>query len=136
MRNYLQLGCFLTLMIAVVVSVVTSLPTWFGGHLGGYRLIVHMMASGVVVILLPMYTVLRWGESLRNQIGTSLEPIAFWTMVVFGFLTIGSMFICMLPIAGTGTQREMIDLHGWLGAVLAIAVVLNLVLYRKRIAAS
>lgn len=132
MKNFLQRGCFYVLLIAVAVSVITSLPTWWDGHLGGYALLAHMTASGVIVIALPLYAVLRWTDWFTTIPQRAGEPIAFWIIVVFGFLTIASMFACMTPITSTSTMRELIDLHGWLGSVMAIAVVANLFLYRKR----
>lgn len=132
MRKFIRRVCFLALLVAVVISVITSLPTWFGGHFGGYRLLIHMMGSGVIVVTLPLYAILRWTDWLTDIPSGRAEPIAFWTMIVFGFLTIASMFACMMPIASTGTMRELIDLHGWLGTVMAIAVVANLLLFRRK----
>lgn len=132
MKRFIQGACFLVLVIAVIISVVTSLPTWFGAHFGGYRLLAHMMASGVIVVTLPLYAILRWTDWLTSPASGRGEPIAFWTMMVFGFLTIATMFVCMMPIASTATMRELVDLHGWLGAVMAIAVLANLLFFRRK----
>ncbi|TWT92618.1 hypothetical protein [Neorhodopirellula pilleata] len=131
MKRFIQRATFGVLLIAVIVSVLTSLPTWFDGHLGGYRLLGHMMASGVIVVALPLYAILRWTDRLTAPAQRLVklrraEPIVFWGMVLFGFLTIGTMFVCMMPLASTLTMRALVDLHGWLGAVLALAVAANL----------
>lgn len=131
MRRFVQRAAFWLMLVAVFVSVLTSLPTWFDGHLGGYRLMVHMMASGLIVAALPVYAILRWSEWWTDVPRGVGEPIAFWTMIVFGFLTIASMFACMLPVASTSMMRELIDLHGWFGSVLAIAVIAHLGLHRR-----
>lgn len=132
MKRFIQRATFIVMLIAVVVSVLTSLPTWFDGHLGGYRLLIHMMASGVIVVALPLYAILRWSDWLKTVPRSAAEPIAFWSMIVFGFLTIASMFACMMPIASTATMRELIDLHGWLGSVMAVTVIANLLMYRGK----
>lgn len=113
------------LIAAVAVLFVTSLPTWWGGHLLGYRLLVHMMASGAVVVGLPVYAVLRWTQ-WRSVPSPSLpQVVTFWALVLTGFLTIASMFACMLPTTSTPWMITLIDFHGWIGSTMAIVAILH-----------
>ena len=125
MKAWLTRLSGLALFVAVCVSVVTSLPTWMGGHLGDNRLLAHMMASGVIVVLLPVYGWLRLVDWLAEPRPTAGESLAFWSMMLFGFLTIATMFVCMTPMASTASMRELIDLHGWVGGVLALSLVVH-----------
>lgn len=125
MAKLLQIGSFVALLVAVGVLFGTSLPTWVGGHLAGNRLLGHMMASGVVVVLLPLYGFLRWNGWLHAPPRSWAVTIAFWMFVGTGFLTIASMFACMLPLPSTSAMRELIDLHGWLGSTMVVAAVFN-----------
>lgn len=113
------------LMIAIAVLAGTSLPTWWGDHLGGYRLLIHMMASGVVVLGLPIYAVLRWTDWRSPPTPSRASVISFWALVVSGFLTIASMYACMLPSTSTPWMITLIDFHGWIGSTMAIVAILH-----------
>jgi hypothetical protein len=118
--------CLVLLVIEIAVLVGTSLPTWWGGHLGGYRLLAHMVASGVVVVLLPVYGILRWTDWLTKPAVSRASGITFWLLIVCGFLTIASMFACMLPSTSTTWMRTLIDFHGWIGSTMAVVTVVHL----------
>lgn len=122
----------LALMIGIAVLVGTSLPTWWGEHLLGNRLLIHMMGSGVVVVTLPLYGFLRWSRWLAGKERKHGEPTAFWLMMVTGFFTIATMFASMLPLPSTDMLRTLSELHGWVGYALALAAIWTLVALLSR----
>jgi len=130
MLKILRRLTFAAILIASAILVATSLPTWWGEHLGGYRLLAHMSASGILVAGLPLYAILRWTDWLTPGKTTRGSAITFWLMTFAGFLTIASMFACMLPTTSTATMRTLIDFHGWIGTTMAITAVLHLLTRR------
>ncbi|MCM2370184.1 hypothetical protein [Aporhodopirellula aestuarii] len=127
--------CLAVVLVAIVVLVGTSLPTWWGGHFGGYRLLAHMTASGMVVVGLPLYAVLRWTDWLSAPLPSRASTWTFWALVFTGFLTIASMFACMLPSTTTPWMVTLIDFHGWIGATMAVAAIAHLITCRRVAAA-
>lgn len=120
------------LLPAIAVLVGTALPTWWGDHLGGNRLLVHMMASGVVVVMLPVYGFIRWSRWMGGHERHRGEPTVFWLMMASGFLTIATMLACMLPLASTDTMHALVQLHGWVGHGLALTALSMLLILSKR----
>ncbi|MGB7323367.1 MAG: hypothetical protein WBD31_00745 [Rubripirellula sp.] len=114
-------GSLIAIVVATIVLVVTALPTLVGGHLADTRLLTHMMASGVVVTLLPVYAIARLMPSSRGLLDSPVQRAALRCLLLSGLLTIATMFLCMLPIASTDTMKTLISLHGWAGYALAIA---------------
>ncbi|TWU60318.1 hypothetical protein Poly51_05930 [Rubripirellula tenax] len=121
--SLIRIGSLIAIIVATIVLVVTALPTLAGGHLADTRLLVHMMASGVVVALLPVYAIARLMPSSRGTLDTSAQRTALRCLLLFGLLTTATMFVCMLPIASTHTMETLIALHGWSGYALAVATV-------------
>lgn len=121
------------LMVAVlgidmVVLTATALPTLTGGHLGGTVLLLHMMASGVMVALVP--ATLWW--SLAMARGRGLSSTFLW-FVVFALATIGSVFVVMLPIASTPVMEKAVTIHGWVGYATAVLGLLACIaVWRRR----
>lgn len=120
------------IIAAIAVLVGTSLPTWWGGHFGGFRLLAHTMASGVLVVGLPVYSILWWTEWLSKPNASRANVITFWALVFTGFLTIASMFACMLPTTSTPWMITLIDFHGWIGSTMAIVAILHVLTCRPR----
>ncbi|MAP07306.1 MAG: hypothetical protein CMM00_00265 [Rhodopirellula sp.] len=112
----------LVLVIATGALVATALPTLWGGHLGGATLRFHMMASGAVVVLLPVYAIARLLMRRLPATESVMEMGAFRTLLIFGIATIATMFVCMLPVASTDTMHELVELHGWAGLAMAAAI--------------
>lgn len=113
---------WIAVLVAIVVLVVTSLPTLWGGHLTGIALLGHMMASGVVVVLLPVYAAARLMSA--GNAATRFEWAAFRVLLVLGVITIATMFACMMPLASTATMNQLVWMHGWSGFAMAAAAVL------------
>ncbi|KLU01792.1 putative transmembrane region and signal peptide protein [Rhodopirellula islandica] len=114
----------LVLVIATAALVATALPTLWGGHLGGATLRFHMMASGAVVVLLPVYAITRLWMRRQPASESAFEMGAFRTLLIFGVATIATMFVCMLPIASTDVMHDLVELHGWAGFAMAAAIAL------------
>ena len=114
------------LVIVVGVLAATSLPSLSGATLGGGALMTHMMASGVLVIGLPIFalTFLRYFAPRRSTSG--IQHIGYVATIACGLLTIATVFVCMMPIPSTGQMHDLMSLHGWSGFAMipAIAVLL------------
>lgn len=124
-------------LAAVVVLTVwlaaTSVPSWTSGHLGGGPLLQHLVASGGFVIVLPLYAVLGLGRRLDPTRSNKLDRIGFWTLIGTAFLTIATIFICMLPVASSEMMGHLIRWHGYVGfATLAALVFLLIALVPAR----
>ncbi|MEM0925308.1 MAG: hypothetical protein AAGJ83_04660 [Planctomycetota bacterium] len=102
------------LIVVIVVLTVTSVSAFGGEPLAGDQLLGHMMASGVLVVGLPVFAI----AFLRHF----PKPESSWTLRVGVMLTIatglGSMatvFLCMLPIPSTDEMHLLIGVHRWVG---------------------
>lgn len=103
------------LAVDVLLLTITALPTLAGGHLGGTVLLLHMMASGVMVALVPL--TLWW--FIGSARGRGVSATFLW-FVTLASATIGSVFIVMLPIASTPVMEKAVTIHGWVGYATAI----------------
>lgn len=115
---------FMVALVAIIfVLTVTALPVLGGGHLGGPTLLLHMMASGALVIILPLFAlffVLRCISRLKSG---GLQRLGFWLLLISGLLTIATVFLCMLPLPSTETMHQLISVHGYAGFAMVPAVV-------------
>lgn len=117
----------LVVSVGTMVSMLTSLSWWFGTAMHGNRLLLHMMASGLLVVGLPAYailTLLRSGCCGTASLGSGSRTR--WIAVLLGTLMIATMFLCMLPLMATPEQALMIQMHGWLGWAFAVTFILSL----------
>jgi hypothetical protein len=116
---------FLVALIAIIfVLTVTALPVLDGGHLEGPMLLLHMMASGALVIVLPLFALFCLGRSISRFKSGGLQRLGYWSLVITGLLTIVTVFVCMLPLPSTETMHELIAIHGYAGFAMVPAVVL------------
>ncbi|MEM6364134.1 MAG: hypothetical protein AAF745_06900 [Planctomycetota bacterium] len=109
-------------MAAVVISAlmlfVTSTPSIRGEELHGLWLMAHMGSSGLFVVALPVQAILFvWLQVIMPAI-TMTERSLLMALYVFGGLSIGTMFACMLPVPDTDSMRTLIWVHGWIGMVV------------------
>jgi hypothetical protein len=119
---------FLTAITAIVVALtVTALPALASGPLGGTMLLLHMMASGALVITLPLFALYYLGRSLSRFKSGGLQRVGFWLLVTTGLLTILTVFLCMLPVPATDQMHQLIVLHRYAGFAMVPAVALLLV---------
>ena len=119
----------LTLLLALVVIVltVTSVPALASDHLGGTMLMAHMAASGALVFGLPVLAWVGLNKVTQRRASGSAERIGFWAVLLTGWLSIATVFACMLPVFGTDAMHHLIELHGYAGFAMVPATVLLLV---------
>lgn len=115
---------FLIALVAIIfVLTATALPVLGGGHLEGPMLLLHMMASGALVIVLPIFGLYFLTRSIDRFKSGGLQRLGFWSLLITGLLTIVTVFVCMLPIPSTETMHELIEVHGYAGFAMVPAVV-------------
>ena len=117
----------LALIIVVAVLTVTSLPSLGGETLDGQTLLAHMMASGFLVIGLPIFAIVFLRYFSTGQRTSALQRLGYLGTVLAGLLTIVTVFLCMLPIPSTHEMHSLMALHGWAGFAMIPAIVLLLV---------
>lgn len=116
---------FLVALVAIIfVLTVTALPVLGGGHLEGPMLLLHMMASGALVIVLPLFALFYLGRSISRFKSGGAERLGFWSLLITGLLTIVTVFVCMLPLPSTETMHQLIAIHRYAGFAMVPAVVL------------
>ncbi len=108
----------------VAVLLATSLG---GGPLHGKTLMVHMMVSGAMVFALPLFAVVWLPRMLDFESRIPILRAGFWALICTGFVTIVTMFVSMLPIAGTDDLHRLISVHGYAGFVSVGAAALFVV---------
>ena len=123
MRHWLDRIIWLLLLLAIVALTVTALPAVMIGSLGGVALLLHMMASGALVFVLPVYALLFLNRILSRDRSIAMQRFGFWGLMISGVVTIGSIFVCMLPIPSTEVMHDLILTHRYAGFVMVPAVV-------------
>ena len=108
----------------VAVLLATSLG---GGPLHGNTLMLHMMVSGAMVFALPLFAVVWLPRMLDFEFRGATLRSGFWLLVACGFVTIATMFVSMLPLAGTDDLHRLISIHGYAGFVSVAAAALFVV---------
>ena len=126
MKRWFDRLSLLALTVIIVVVALTSLPALFGGHLAGTILLLHMMASGALVVGLPIYALLYVWRNISRFKSAALERLGFWLLVLTGVLTIASIFLCMLPIPSTDELEQLIQFHGYAGFAMVPALAILL----------
>ncbi len=121
--NWITRFVSLVLLIVVVILAITAIPTLLGGHLEGKMLLVHMMASGVMVFVLPVFGGLMMFRSATPPWQRGLA----WFVLATGLATLLTMFACMSPILSTDQMRTVVTWHGWVGFVFSFLVVILMI---------
>ncbi len=123
------------LTLVVVSLAVTAAPALNNGHLNGMLLLMHMVASGALVIILPLFAFSGLGAYVRSIASRPTQRLGFWIVVSTGLLTIATIFLCMLPIPSTSAMETLIRWHGYTGFAMLIAMIalcLSVLRYRKK----
>lgn len=115
------------LTIVVAVLVATSLPTLSGHHLSGTTLRIHMMASGALVIGLPIFAVYWILRCINPSSSGFVQRTGYWFVLTTGLLSIATAFACMLPIASTAQMKQLMLWHGYIGFTMVPAIILILI---------
>mgnify|MGYP003662959601 CR=1 FL=1 len=124
MTNVLHTLFLITILLVVLLLTATAVPSLQGQPLGGIALLVHMMASGVLVFALPIYGIVFLWRHIDVRVASAMQRTGFWLVLVTGLATTATVFACMLPIASTETMHELIRWHGYAGFAMVPAVAL------------
>lgn len=150
--NILARLIYLGLVVSVLVLAVTSFwSVLMHGGMHGWMLLIHVVAAGAFVGAFALIAVLwavpnLFGRSRAERATTNdenddedvdtmrparrqrfggLAKLAFWTMLIAGVVTAGTMLLSMLPVFGTDDMLDLIALHRYAGLVLAVAVLIH-----------
>lgn len=113
----------LAIIVVVTVLTITSLPTLWGEPLHGKLLLGHMGASGALVFLLPLFGILQLVGMMQQRSLKGFEWLGFWALIATGFLTIATVFVCMLPLPSTDQMHTLILWHAIAGFAMSIAAI-------------
>ena len=133
MIRVLEAILLLVLTVVVAASAVTAWSaTGERDALEGQALRGHMLASGALVVVLPVVAV--W--FLRRAVGgrglSMLGRIGYWTLVAAGWAVIASVYVCMLPVTASDRMAGWIELHAVAGYLLCGGLVALLLGVRWR----
>lgn len=131
MKRWIDRILLIALAVVVAMLAGTALPVLGGGHLSGNWLLAHMTASGALVFALPVIAIGGLWRYLDVEAAGSLQRWGFWAVVLSGFLTIATVFGCMLPLPSTSDMETLIFLHRYAGWAMVPAT-LALLLGRRR----
>ena len=114
------------LILVVAALAVTSLPSLGGETLLGRSLLAHMMASGFLVIGLPIFAIAFLRHFSARQPTSGLQNWGVLATIATGLLAIVTVFLCMLPIPSTHQMHVLMSAHGWAGFAMIPAIIVLL----------
>lgn len=128
MMTKLSLVLALICIGLVAALTVTAAPTWSGDSIGGTLLLFHMAAGGALVVALPVYALVGAATgspktAAVTESGQRLRSVSFWCLLALGWVTIGTVFVCMLPIPSTDQMHQLILWHAVAGYGMTIAAI-------------
>jgi heme/copper-type cytochrome/quinol oxidase subunit 1 len=121
MIRLVRIAVAIALCGIIAVLLASSLG---GGPLHGNTLMFHMMVSGAMVFSLPVFALVWLPQMLDFEYRGLVLRAGFWLLLATGFVTIATMFVSMLPIAGTDDLHQLISIHGYAGFVCVAATAL------------
>lgn len=136
--NLFQRLVYVVLLAAVAVLGGTAFGAVLRfGALSGWWLLIHMVAAGMFVAALPLFS-LSWCHANRfctSRRDTESQPIIrfpwiaklmFWLILVGGLLVALTMLVSMLPLFDTEGLHEMLVLHRYSGLLVVVAAAIHL----------
>ncbi|MFK8112335.1 MAG: hypothetical protein AB8B91_09035 [Rubripirellula sp.] len=126
MRLWIDRLFLIALTVIIGLLTVTALPVLAGGHLEGTMLLLHMFASGALVFALPAFALVYLWRNLSRVSSGVMQRWGFWLLILSGLVTIGTVFMAMLPVPSTPQMHDLLDVHGYAGFAMVPAVVLLL----------
>lgn len=124
MKRWIDRLLLIVVAVLVAALVVSSIP-WFNGEpMSGRWLLLHMFASGALVTSLPLLAISCLWRNLRSRASGFTERLGYWWLVVAGLTTIGTVFLCMLPLPTTTQMHELMWAHSYAGFAMVPAVLL------------
>jgi hypothetical protein len=122
--RWVHRGFVFVITLVTVILTVTAIPSGDSSHLGDESLLLHMLASGVLVFALPLYGILFLSGVLDRSSTTTSHRWGHWLVLLCGWLTILTMLICMYPIASTDSMTTLMHWHGYAGFAMVPSVIL------------
>lgn len=111
--------------VALLSTVTALLLTSVGSHpLSGNLLMTHMFASGAMVFVLPLFAVTWLWRMYDLTQRSGWMRLGYWLLLLTGFVATGTMFLSMLPIAGTDFLTRLIVIHGYAGFAMVASALL------------
>lgn len=125
---------FLLALAAFVVLLITGfIPMWLGGHIGGYWLMLHVVAAAAFAIGAAVVAVLAakeyafsrqdlsqiaalWRQRKQRRVCVIADSqltvkICFWLLLPLAAALALTMAFSMTPLFGTDGQRILLMLH-------------------------
>ena len=135
----------LTLALFLILAITGFVPVvFFGGHLTGILLLVHVTAAPVFALSLALLSLL-WAHRQRftaenwetittlaarkhvapDRLGDLGRKICFWLILFFALPLILSIILGVFPLFGTEGQESLVLLHGISALLLTITAVVH-----------
>jgi hypothetical protein len=124
MQNWIAGILLIAIVAFVAVLAFTGLSFFTDQHLEGSMLKVHMMASGALVVALPVFAICYLARSIDKSRSGGLQRFGYWLLIVSGLVAILTMFLCMLPYPSTEQMRQLVEIHGYAGFAMVPALLL------------
>ena len=124
MKNWFHHLLLAAICVVLIVLMFTAWPAVWGYPVQGQTLLLHMMASGALVFCLPCYAAFFLWRNLDRSSTAATQRLGFWAVLASGFVTIATVFACMMPLASTDTMHQLIQWHGYAGFAMVPAAML------------
>ena len=115
MKTWIDRLLAAAVLFLVSILVVSTIPWITEGHMEGQWLLLHMFASGALVVSLPLLALFMVWPNLSRFKSGGLQRLGFWSLMLTGLATIATVFLCMLPIPSTDQMHELMRWHGYAG---------------------
>jgi hypothetical protein len=127
MHYWIMRMLVIVITVAVGILALTALPFWVDEHMEGQRLKNHMLASGALVVGLPLLAIFGMPGASRQAASVAVHQLGYWLLILTGLVTMTTMFLCMLQVPSTEQMHQLIEVHGYAGFATVPAVVLLIV---------
>ena len=124
MTRWIDRLLIVALICVVAVLVATSLPSLGGDTLAGSTLMTHMLASGALVVGLPIAAMILLRHAVPGRRRSLTYRFGYIATLAAGLVTIATVFVCMLPVASTDQMHSLMSAHGWAGYLMVPAIAL------------
>ena len=135
-------------VLVLVLAVTGFLPVlFFGGHLSGSLLVIHVTAAPVFALALSALALLwahrlrfdgtdwrtvegaaRWQFPPRDALVRFAVKAGFWTLLLLSLPLMLTVILGLFPLFGTDGEALLIRLHGYSALLLMTAALLEVYL--------
>jgi len=126
MKRWIDRILLVAVTLLVAVLAASTLPWIVGGHFSGKWLLVHMTASGALVITLPLLALSYLWRNISRENSGLLQFLGYWLLIASGLTTIATIFLCMLPLPSTEQMHNLVAIHTYAGFAMVPASLLLL----------